>query len=154
LNPESKKILKAWLPSVIWMGIIAVESTAMMSAANTGRFLYGIFHFLTGMSHARFEVWHFYIRKTGHFIGYFTLSFLLFGSWRATVPVSGISRWALRWSWIAWLMTAFVASMDEWHQTFIPSRTGTVHDVVLDSTAALVAQVVIFTYWRAKREAV
>jgi VanZ family protein len=28
--------------------------------------------------------------------------------------------------------------MDEWHQSFIPSRTGTVHDVILDSIAGLI----------------
>jgi len=37
----------------------------------------------------------------------------------------------------AWLGTAFVATMDEWHQSYIPSRTGTVWDVLLDSAAGL-----------------
>ena len=44
--------------------------------------------------------------------------------------------------------------MDEWHQSYIPTRTGAVSDVILDSTAALVAQVVIFFFlqaWRAKK---
>jgi VanZ family protein len=132
------------------MGLIAIESTAMLSSANTSRILYPIFHFLFGVSPERFAVWHFYMRKTGHFVGYFTLSFLLFGSWRATLPEAGISRWALRWGWIAWLMTAFVATLDEWHQTFIPSRTGSVRDVLLDSTAALTAQIVLFIFLRTR----
>jgi VanZ family protein len=41
-------------------------------------------------------------------------------------------------------MTALVASLDEWHQTFIPSRTGTYKDVLLDSAAALCVQVLLF----------
>lgn len=41
-------------------------------------------------------------------------------------------------------MTALVASLDEWHQTYLPSRTGTIWDVVLDSLAALAMQVVIW----------
>ena len=40
-------------------------------------------------------------------------------------------------------MTAAVASLDEWQQTFLPSRTGTFRDVLLDSFAALVAQILI-----------
>jgi VanZ family protein len=36
-----------------------------------------------------------------------------------------------------------VASADEWHQTMIPSRTGTVSDVVLDTVGATVAQILI-----------
>ena len=45
-------------------------------------------------------------------------------------------------------MTALVACLDEWHQTFLPSRTGNLHDVLLDSTAALIAQVVLFLILR------
>jgi VanZ family protein len=148
VTPRQKEVLKAWIPSLIWMGLIAIESTAWLSAANTGRFLYPICHFLFGVTRARFLVWNFYIRKSGHFVGYFTMSFLLFRSWRATLPQFGSGHWALRWAWVAWLMTTFIASMDEWHQTFIPGRTGTVHDVVLDSSAALTAQILIFLFFR------
>jgi VanZ family protein len=148
LTARRKEIIKAWIPSLVWMGVIAVESTAWLSASNTGRFLYPICHYLFGVTRARFPVWNFYIRKSGHFVGYFTMSFLLFRSWRATLPQFGSGRWALRWGWIAWLMTTFIASMDEWHQTFIPGRTGRVHDVVLDSAAALVAQIGLFLFLR------
>jgi VanZ family protein len=44
-------------------------------------------------------------------------------------------------------MSALVASLDEWHQTLLPSRTGVLSDVVLDSFAALTAQVVIFLFF-------
>ena len=131
------------------MVLIAIESTDTFSAANTSRFLYPILHFLTGVTPGRFVVWHFYIRKSGHFVGYFGLSFFLFRSWRETLSPGTLVRWSLRWAWVAWLMTAFVASMDEYHQTFIPSRTGTIRDVILDSTAALVAQLILFASLRA-----
>ncbi len=93
-----------------------------------------------------FLVWHFFIRKTGHFVGYFTLSLLLFRAWRATFPFPGAS-WTIQWARISFFMTALVASLDEWHQTYLPKRTGTVHDVLLDSTAALVAQILSFRYF-------
>ena len=41
-------------------------------------------------------------------------------------------------------MAALVACLDEWHQSYLPSRTGNLHDVLLDSTAALIAQIVLF----------
>ena len=125
-----------------------IESTSYLSSANTSRFLYPILHFLFGIDYARFEVLHHYLRKTGHFVGYFILSFLLFRSWRATLPLS--SRWALRWAAIAFLMSAFVASMDEWHQTFLPSRTGTIHDVILDSIGAMIAQILILVWLQSR----
>ncbi len=60
------------------------------------------------------------------------------------------AAWCARWGTIAFLMTVLVASLDEWHQTFLPSRTGTVRDVILDSSAALVAQIVIFMWLKGR----
>jgi VanZ family protein len=151
LTPDQKQLLKAWIAAGLWIIVIAIESTTYLSSAYTGRILYPILHFLLGLDWARFVIWHHYIRKTGHFVGYFTLSFLLFRAWRATLPAA--SLWAFRWAGVAFLMSAFVASMDEWHQTYLPSRTGTVSDVILDSVAALTAQIVIFCFLNAKRAA-
>jgi VanZ family protein len=141
------------MAALLWMTLIAIESTDTFSAEHTGRFLYPILHFLIGLDLAHFPAWHFYIRKCGHFVGYFTLSFFLFRAWRATLRVLRAPRWALRWAAVAFFMSALVASLDEWHQTFIPSRTGAIRDVMLDSLAALTAQVLIFLFliWKPRR---
>lgn len=130
------------------MVVIAIESTDYLSAEHTGRFLYPILHFLFGMDRKHFMVLHHYLRKTGHFVGYFILSSLLFRAWKATLRLP--SAWAMRWATIALFMTALVASLDEWHQTFLPSRTGAFRDVVLDSIGALTAQCFIYLYWQWK----
>lgn len=132
-----------WLPPAIWLAVITVESTNLGSSDHTSRILYPIFHYLFGMGPARFAVWHVLLRKTGHFVGYFTLSVLLFRSWRASFPRLS-TRWCLQWATLAFLGTVLVATLDEWHQTFLPSRTGTVRDVILDSTAGFVAQIALF----------
>ena len=49
---------------------------------------------------------------------------------------------------VALLSTSLVAILDEWHQSFLLSRTGALRDVILDSTAGLVAQIAIFTMLR------
>jgi VanZ family protein len=41
--------------------------------------------------------------------------------------------------------------IDEWHQSSLPSRTGTFRDVILDSCAGLVAQIVLFAILRTQR---
>jgi len=128
------------------MVVIAIESTDYLSAEHTSRFLYPLLHFLFNISPARFLIVHHYLRKTGHFTGYFILSVLLFRAWKATLRMP--AAWATRWAAIAFFMTALVASLDEWHQTFLPSRTGTFRDVVLDSAGALTAQLLIYLYWR------
>jgi VanZ family protein len=58
----------------------------------------------------------------------------------------------MRWGTVSFLMTTLVASLDEWHQTFLPSRTGTVRDVILDSSAALIAQVVLFVWLKGEKK--
>jgi len=153
LTPDRKQLVKTWVAALLWIGLIAIESTDWLSAEHTSRILYPLLHFLIGLDPAAFAVVHHYIRKCGHFVGYFTLSFFLFRAWRATLRLPWAPRWALRWAAIAFFMSALVASLDEWHQTFIPSRTGAVSDVMLDSFAALTAQVLIFLYlsWKPRR---
>ena len=152
MTPDHKHILKLWVAAGLWLGLIAIESTTYLSSEYTGRFLYPILHYLLGLDWKQFVVWHHYIRKCGHFVGYFVLSLLLFRAWKATLSLPVL--WALRWSGIAFLMSAVVACLDEWHQTFLPSRTGAISDVVLDSSAALAAQIAIFLFLRAKRATV
>jgi VanZ family protein len=148
LNSDQRKLLKAWIAAILWLIVIAIESSALLSASNTSRILYPLLHFLFGLDWERFHYWHFYIRKTGHVVGYAILSVLLFRAWRATLPAVNHVKWTLRWANIAILGTAFVASLDEWHQSFIPSRTGSVRDVVLDTCAGIGIQVLIFLWWK------
>lgn len=139
---------KAWIPALLWLGLVTIESTSALSAENTGKVLYPLLHFLLGLDPFRFVAWHFVLRKIGHVIGYGILSSLLFRAWRATIPVRCTPRWSIVWARTAFSMTMLVASLDEWHQTFLPSRTGTMRDVLLDSAAALAAQVLLFLFQR------
>jgi VanZ family protein len=95
----------------------------------------------------RFEVWHFYIRKGGHVVGYGILSILLFAPGAPPCPAMGCEVDAALGHHRR-VGTAFVASLDEWHQSFIPSRTGTLADVVLDTCAGIAAQFLIFLWWK------
>ncbi len=139
--------LRAWWPAFVWIGIITVESTDALSSNNTGDLLYKLISRLyPNVNLHDVLVLNFIMRKTGHVVGYGILSLLLLRGWRRTLARAraafGRSTVGLvtygRTAVLAWLGTVFVASMDEWHQSFIPSRTGTLHDVVLDSTAGLV----------------
>jgi VanZ family protein len=150
VNRRKKEIWKAWLAAILWLILIAIESTDWFSSSNTSRILYPVLHFLFNVDPVRFEVWNFYIRKTGHVCGYFGLSLLLYRSWRATIPLAERRRWSVKWSRVALFMTVLVACLDEWHQTYIPSRTGTVKDILLDSSAAVLAQLIILAVLRGR----
>ena len=132
---------------MVWIGLISMESSDAFSSQNTGSMLYALLTRLFGQIDLYdFLMFHFYLRKTGHVIGYGMLALLLLRGWRMTI---GPARtWVNRMLLLSWLGTAFVASMDEWHQSFIPSRTGTVHDVILDSIAGLAFLLVAYLWLR------
>jgi len=144
LTRDRHHVLKAWIALVLWLIVIAIESTSFLSSQHTSRFLYPVLHFLFGIDYASFEPYHYFIRKTGHVLGYGLLSILLFRAWRETLPSASGLRWTFRWANIAVLGTCLVASLDEWHQSYLPARTGTVHDVILDTCAGIAAQIAIF----------
>ncbi len=148
LTPGRHHVLKAWIALILWLIVISVESTTYLSSQHTGRFLYPLLHYLFGIDYAAFEPYHFFLRKSGHVFGYGLLSILFFRAWRETLPSPSGAKWAFRWASIAVLGTAIVASLDEWHQSFLPSRTGTVHDVILDTCAGLAAQLALFLWQR------
>ena len=125
--------------------MICIESTDLMSSSNTGSFLYSLLVPVFGhIDPMWFGELHAVLRKLGHFAGYGTLSFLLFRAWRATLKSEPSALWTWPWAAVSFVMTVIVASLDEWHQTFLPSRTGTYKDVLLDSAAALCVQVVLY----------
>lgn len=151
LTAPRLNLLRAWWPALVWIGLITFESTDFFSAQNTGSMLYSLLtHWFGNINLESFLVFHHYLRKTGHVVGYGMLALLLLRGWRVTF---GRSLALLgRTSLLAWLGTAFVASMDEWHQSYIPSRTGTWRDAVLDSTAGLVFLLIAYFWLRRSPE--
>ena len=148
MKTDRQQVLKAWIALILWLIVIAIESTTYLSSQHTSRVLYPLLHFLFGIDEAGFEPYHVFMRKSGHVFGYGLLSILLFRAWRETLPSSRGTKWTLRWANIAVLGTCLVASLDEWHQSFLPTRTGTVRDVILDTCAGIAAQLALFLYYR------
>ena len=138
------------MPTLLWLCVLALFSTDLFSAEHTGSILQKLLHALFGrISHQTFVQIHFFVRKTAHFASYGLLSTLAFFSWRATLPA--LPRWSFRWTSLALLLTLMAASLDEFHQTFVSSRTGSLRDVVLDLTGAIFFQLVL-AIWLGRRE--
>ena len=146
MSSDRHHLLKAWIAAILWLIVITMESSSLGSAANTSRILYPLFHFLFGIGREQFLPWHFFLRKCGHVFGYGLLCILLFRAWRETLPAVGNPKWTFRWANISVLGTALVASLDEWHQTYIPTRTGSVQDVILDTCAGIGAQILLYLW--------
>jgi VanZ family protein len=140
--------ISAWLPVAIGICIIAIESTIWFGSDHTSHPLRIVWEWIFGrVSDARWDVIHHYIRKTGHFVGYGLLGLAWLRAWWLSI------RNSLFWTCAALglLGTALVASCDEWHQTFLPNRTGTPWDVLLDSCGATAAILVTYAIARSLR---
>ena len=140
--------VSAWLPVLLAMCVIAAESTPYFGADHTSAPFRWIYEHLFG----RVSDWdwggiHHYIRKTGHFIGYGCIGVAWLRAWRMTFPKFNFFQSAA----LAMLGTAMIASADEFHQTFLPNRTGLASDVVLDCCGALVLQLIAYFVMRAMR---
>jgi len=134
-----------WAPVAIGIGVIVIESTEWFGADHTSRPLRHLYEYLFGhVSNVQWNHIHHYIRKTGHFFGYGFIGLAWLRAWWLTLPHSKFLPDAL----LALLGTALVASCDEWHQTFLPNRTGTPWDVLLDCTGAIVLQLLVYIFMR------
>ena len=135
-----------WLPVAIGIAVIMVESTEAFGSDNTSHPLRMLFEAIFGrVSPARWEIIHHYIRKSGHFLGYGFIGLAWLRAWWFTLTHSRFRTDAL----LALLGTAVIASCDEWHQSFLPNRTSSVWDVLLDCTGAIVLQLIVYLYMRA-----
>jgi VanZ family protein len=137
--------LSAWFPVAVGVGVIVLESTEWFGSNHTSRPLRWLFEAIFGpVGNARWEVLHHLIRKSGHFFGYGAIGLAWLRAWWMTLPRSHF----LQDAFLALLGTALVASCDEWHQTFLPNRTGTPWDVLLDCCGAITLQLLVYIFMR------
>jgi len=118
------------------MMLIFAGSSDALSAEHTSRFLVPFLRWLDPkISFETIATIHFTLRKIGHFTEYFILAALL---WRALHGTfSALSRRLIAVA--SFLIAAAFAASDEFHQSFVPSRTSTFHDVMIDCVGAICA---------------
>src|SRR5699024_3210423 len=80
----------------------------------------------------------FFLRKAAHIFVFFLLCILFKVSLSKTTNLSFKKQ-----LWISFLLTAAYAVIDETNQAFTPNRTAYLGDVILDSTGALLAVLII-----------
>ncbi len=135
---------RRYAPLVFWMAFIFFASSQEFSAANTSSILRPVLLWLfPRISEAKIAFIHFSIRKCAHFTEYAVLALL---SARAFL---GSSKQILRRRWFlaALALVAVYALSDEFHQSFVPSRTASVYDSMID-TAGGFSALVLCALWR------
>ncbi|MDA1316804.1 MAG: VanZ family protein [bacterium] len=110
-----KKFLYHWLPVIVWMTFIFF----MSSRQRIGLSEVFIFNFI--------------IFKTLHMIEYAALFFLIFRALKTTFTNMS-NKETLR---LAVILALLYAIFDELHQTFVPTREGSIRDIGIDSIGIL-----------------
>lgn len=129
-----------WGLLLAWMGVIFFMSTDTFSAANTSRFLFPALKFLFPVwAPSHFRLVHVMIRKTGHFTEYAVLALL----WYRTLQIREKS-WSYKAALLAVSLSVLYAMTDEFHQSFVPSRTASYVDVGIDSAGALFSMIALW----------
>ncbi len=140
--PARRNLFVSWIPTIAWLCLLAVfSSRCIFRRAYRQHPAKGPTGPIRGNFRAAFCLIHFLVRKSAHFCSYGVLSAFAFFSWRATFPA--VKAWSVRWSGLALLLTLLAASADEFHQSFVPSRTASPRDVLLDMVGAIFFQIAI-----------
>jgi len=109
-----RRMFIAWMPSIVWMVLIFFLSSRHSIQVSPE------------------YVWNFLFFKSLHVIEYFILFTLNVRAVHLTWPGSLQIRIFTR----AFIFTILFAATDEYHQLFVPSRTGQPRDVIIDTLGA------------------
>jgi len=125
-----------WLVVLIWMGLIFFLSS--QEAADSNQLSTGITKFIMDLISGIFPglspqvQWlNHIVRKNAHFIAYLVLGLLQVNALYLNGKRGGKAFI------IALLISFLYAASDEFHQTFVPGRSGELRDVMIDTAGAL-----------------
>jgi VanZ family protein len=130
------RFVRYWLPVLVWMGLIFLGSTDLLSAEQTSRIIGPLLRWLKpNISAEAIAQIQFFVRKGAHITEYAILGALLWRALRGTTAATKMSILAVA----ALSACAIFALSDEFHQSFVASRTASPVDVLIDICGALAA---------------
>jgi VanZ family protein len=147
-----------WLPLLVMLTLIKLESTDALSGAHTAGHLRQLLLWLgVHLPSQQLDLLNLVFRKSGHMVGYALLCLcwllLLRGTYwlqhdykRSLQGKVHVRRmwWRTEWAVLAVFCTFVVATADELHQMSIPSRSGSWWDVALDTSAGMIAVALVW----------
>ena len=134
------RFVSHYLPLIAWLVFISFASSDNFNAGNTSRIIGPLILWLFPNTPAEtLAIVHFVTRKIAHFTEYAILGFLAARAFRTSPHPAIKSRWFL----ICATLVVVYALLDEYHQTFVPSRTPSIYDSLIDMAGGLTALVFI-----------
>ena len=131
--------LSRYGPLVVWATLIFIGSSSALSGTNTSVVLRPVLWLFPHASEATLALIHFLIRKAGHLTEYAILALLAARAFRTSTR----ELLRTRWFWVSLLFVVAYSLSDEFHQSFVPSRTASIYDSMIDSVGGFVALVLL-----------
>jgi VanZ family protein len=129
LRGSTRQHVASWLPALLWASVIFFFSTDLFSSDNTSFIVGSLLSALVpGLSTQDVEFFHAVVRKLGHFTEYFIFTVLLVRALRNDNGGEIKSRHLL----ISIAIASLYAISDEFHQSFVRSRSASAVDVLID----------------------
>lgn len=144
---ENRSRLWRYGPLLLWISFIFFASTGNLSASNTSRIIRPLVLWLyPEVSEAALSQIHIFVRKSAHFVEYFILALLAARAFLTS------KRSLLRPRWIvaSFTLVAACALLDEFHQSMVATRTGTIYDSLIDMGGGATALALV-ALWRVRR---
>ena len=139
LPPHSKNRLSRYGPLLVWAALIFIGSSSALSGSNTAVVLRPVVWLFPHASEATLALIHFLIRKAGHLSEYAILALFAARAFRTSTR----EFLRTRWFWVSLLIVIAYSLSDEIHQSFVPSRTASIYDSMIDSVGGLTALVLL-----------
>jgi VanZ family protein len=144
----SRRLFKFWLPVIVWLAIMFVGSTDLMSAEQTSRIIGPLLRWLKpDLSAEAIAHIQFFVRKGAHVTEYALLAALF---WRAVRYGTDLRMKMSILSGAVLLACAALAASDEFHQSFVGSRTSSTGDVMIDVCGAMIGLAICLGFARRK----
>src|SRR5262249_38317623 len=126
-RPFPGRRLARFVPPILWMGLIAIGSSSLMSGSQTGPWILWLLgHLAPWARPALLGAAHYGLRQVRHLTECGVLAIL----WhRALAP-------APRAAWVAFVLAAVYGGVDELRQGLAPDRTPALSDVAVDALGA------------------
>ena len=142
------RLFSRYAPLVIWLLFISYASSDSFNAGNTSRIIGPLVLWLfPNTSPETLLSIHVIVRKAAHFTEYAILAFLAARAFRSSPRPALANRWFLA----SLVLVVAYALLDEYHQSFVPSRTGSIYDSLIDISGGLAALLLIRRWHTAPR---
>src|SRR5262245_5091870 len=136
----SSKTISRYLPLIAWMAFISFASTGNFSASNTSRIIGPLVLWLfSDTSPEAMVTIHCVVRKIAHVLEYALLALLAARAFRGSPRETVRTRWFLA----SLVLVIVYALLDEYHQSFVPSRTSSIYDSLIDMAGGLAALIAV-----------